>query len=187
MLLTLMSQGVSRRECHQWRADLLLEALTPNEIAVRLGVERPVISQWVRAGLLPVAAVNVDGEPLIFDHHLELHGEALRFGRPEDLRSPRLRQLWRKRHRCVFCRVGVFRRRRPASPRSSAAMPTPFNPPNGLPPPSSPPAPNDPFFRRLADVTREAFERHIGSGTDMPPGRLVRRFPAKSTEIEAAA
>jgi len=149
--------------------------LTTTHAARRLGVPHERLLGWVARRLLPIAGEDEEGRVLLREHILAERGEALVTDTPGLLRSPRLRRLW-------------------ASPDSSRVLPCGCAFASGAGPNDEPlircadaraldtttrltealaaSAPDQPFFWRLAEVTRGALTRHLAGVATELSGRI---------------
>jgi hypothetical protein len=130
-------------------------------VAIRLGIKgrSDIVADLLRRGLLPIAGQDEEGVPLVRQHHIEQRGPALLARDFGALPSPRFRRLAiaelppllpcgcaiDERDGPIFlCRTG---RALEATARLAQAFIAA--------------APADPFFKRLAVVTAEAFSAHL--------------------------
>lgn len=132
--------------------------------ARRLGVAHERLLDWVGRKLLPIAGEDEEGRVLLREHIVAERGEALAADAPEQLRSPRLRRLWADPARsrvllcgCVFAAhagpdTGPFIRCADAHALDVTAR---------LAEALVVASPGDPFFRRLAEVARDALACHF--------------------------
>ena len=139
------------------------EALTPDEIAARLDVPPHEAARWIAAGLLPVAAVNAEGVPLVFDHWLELNGAALKKGQPTELRSNRLRAAYTRRHEILVQLCGCVPSPENGRPTILCTDARSLQSAVRLAAAFAAAAPDDALFGRLAAVTVEPLARHLGN------------------------
>jgi hypothetical protein len=144
--------------------------LTTRQVAERLGVDHEHVLSWAAKRLLPISGQTEEGIPLIRAAIVETVGEALVSGVPKNLRSPRLRRLLADKDQprvlpcgCAFATATesdpVFlcygARSLESAMRLAAAL--------------AAVAPRDAFFQRLAQVSAEAFARHLAALGYMAP------------------
>jgi len=162
--------------------------------AGRLGVSHERLLDWVARKLLPIAGEDEEGRVLLREPVVMERGEALAAETPERLRSPRLRQLWATSAPtrvlpcgCAFASDVTVNneplvrcadaRGLEATARLAEALVAA--------------APSEPFFRQLAEVTRNALARHLdGSNRPEPAsdssGAADRRGQSTKLRKEAA-
>ncbi len=141
--------------------------------ARRLGVTHERLLDWVARKLLPIAGEDEEGRVLLREHVVSERGQALAARVPEQLRSPRLRQLLAADARARVLRCGC----------AYAADATPNSEPlircadahaleatARLAEAFLVAAPDEQFFYRLAKVTRDALACHLaGPAGDNSP------------------
>jgi hypothetical protein len=139
--------------------------MTPPEIAENLDVGEEEVALWFRHGQLVADARNESGQPLAYRWRVKRDGpglaagERVRISRRSRLPSRKLRAEILIDPPALPCGCSIDpdigrpfflcadARALQSAERLAAAF--------------AMAAPDDPFFRRLAAVTREAFERHI--------------------------
>jgi hypothetical protein len=156
--------------------------LTTTLAARRLGVPHERLLGWVARQLLPIAGEDEEGRVLLNEHILAERGEALMANAPDRLRSPRLRRLWASLDSsrvlpcgCVFASGAgpddeplircVDARALDATSRLTEAL--------------AASAPDQPFFQRLAEVTRGALTRHLAGAPTAASIVLTRKSAAR--------
>lgn len=132
--------------------------------ARRLGVSHERLLDWVARKLLPIVGEDEEGRVLLREPVIMERGEALAAETPERLRSPRLRKLWTASAParvlpcgCAFAWDVTVNNEpliRCADARGLEATVRLAEAFQAV-------APSDPFFRQLAEVTRNALARHL--------------------------
>ena len=132
--------------------------------AHQLGVPHERLLDWVARKLLPIAGEDEEGRVLLREHVVVERGEVLAAEVPERLRSPRLRRLWARGVRAHVLRCGCAFAADPqphAEPLICCAEARALDATARLAEAFAATVPGDLFFRRLAEVTRDAFTRHV--------------------------
>jgi hypothetical protein len=139
--------------------------MTPPEIAEYLDVGEEEVALWFRYGQLVADARNESGQPLAYRWRVKRDGPGLAAG--ERVRISRRSRLPARKLRAEIlidppalpcgCSIDPDIRR----PFFLCADARALQSAERLAEAFALAAPDDPFFRRLADVTREAFERHM--------------------------
>ena len=133
--------------------------------AQRLGVSHERLLDWIARKLLPIAGEDEEGRVLLREHVVLQRGEALAADAPERLRSPRLRRLWADPARPRILRCGcafTADDRLDAEPLVYCADARALDATRRLAEALVATAPGDPFFSRLAAVSRDALASHVG-------------------------
>jgi hypothetical protein len=174
---------------------LLNMLMTTTLAARRLGVAHERLLDWVARKLVPIAGEDEEGRVLLREHVVLERGEALAAEMPERLRSPRLRQLWASaaRPRVLSCGCAdAADATLNSEPLIRCADAHALAATLRLAEAFAAAAPGEPFFRRLAEVARDALASHLaGSGapnveaqcTDNDEGeaeRSIARCPSPS-------
>jgi hypothetical protein len=140
--------------------------MTTSLAARRLGVAHERLLEWVARKLLPIAGEDEEGRVLLRENLVVERGEVLLAEVPEQLRSPRLRALWAAaaRPRVLPCGCAFPPDIAPNSePLIRCADAHALEATTRLAEAFAAVAPRDPFFRRLAEVTREALVSHLAN------------------------
>lgn len=149
------------------------EVMTAAEVADYLGVSVAHVAQWADAGQLRAAARSEGGLLLFYRWRVERDGKRLAAAEPHRLIPTRRKRvaLLIEPHKlpcgCCFAGATGEAARQPVWLCSDARS---LQLAERLTIAFAAAAPRDPFFQRLANVTREALARHIGGTAGLDGG-----------------